>query len=133
MSGQPKVSIVILNWNGLDDTLECLEALRSCTYPNCETIVVDNGSAGDQVRRLRQKVASGVHIIENPENYGFAGGCNVGIRFALSRGADYVLLLNNDTIVDPAFLGSLVAAAEELPDAAALCPKVCYYDSPRVI
>ena len=133
MSGWPKVAVIILNWNGLAHSSECVESLRSVTYPDYETIVVDNGSQGDDVRVLRERFGDFVHLIENDRNYGFAGGCNIGIRYALSRGADYVLLLNNDTVADPAFLSGLVQAAEALPDGAAFCPKICHYDRPRVL
>ncbi|HEU4760431.1 MAG TPA: glycosyltransferase family 2 protein [Dehalococcoidia bacterium] len=133
MTAQPKVTVIVLNWNGLDDTAECLEGLQSCAYPRFETIVVDNGSDNDEAGRLGQRFGDSVQIIENEANYGFAGGCNVAIRRALTRGADYVLLLNNDTVVDPAFLASLVSAAEGLPDAAAVCPKICDYHQRRLI
>jgi hypothetical protein len=73
------------------------------------------------------------HLIESPANLGFAGGANLGIRYALDQGADYLLLLNNDTIVDRRFLSELVDAAERLDDVAAACPKAYYYDEPDVI
>ena len=60
---QPKVSIIILNWNGLEDTIECLESLRKITYPNYQVIVVDNGSEGDDVKILREKFGDYIHII----------------------------------------------------------------------
>ena len=66
---QPKVSIIILNWNGLQDTIECLESLKKVTYPNCEITVVDNGSKGDDVKILRERYGNNVHIIANEKNY----------------------------------------------------------------
>ncbi len=132
-TSRPKVAVIVLNWNGLSDTSECLEALRCVTYPNYQTIVVDNGSEGDDAQVLRERFGGSIHLIENDSNYGFAGGCNIGIRYALDRGADHVLLLNNDAVVDPAFLSGLVQAAEALPYGAALCPKICRYDWPRVL
>ena len=65
----PKVSIIILNWNGWEDTTECLESLRKITYPNYEVIVVDNGSEGSDVEVLREKFGDYIHIIENEKNY----------------------------------------------------------------
>ena len=101
----PKVSIIILNWNGLEDTIECLESLKQITYPNYDVIVVDNGSQGNDVPVLKEKFGDYISLIENDRNYGFAGGNNIGIRYALSnRSPDYILLLNNDTVVDPEFL-----------------------------
>jgi len=129
----PKVAIVIVNWNGLADTTECLESLQRIAYPNYETIVVDNGSSGDDVRLLRERFGDSVHLIACGENLGFAGGANLAIREAMNRGDDYVLLLNNDVTVDPQFLDGLVRAAEGRPDAAALCPKIYFHDRPTVI
>ena len=128
-----KVAVIIINWNGLADTVECLESLRVIAYPNYETIVVDNGSSGDDVQVLRERFGGSVHLIASGENLGFAGGCNLAIREALAGDADYVLLLNNDVTVDPNFLNEMVRAAEERPEAAALCPKICFYDRPTVI
>ena len=133
MKRSPKLAVIILNWNGLADTVECLESLRGIAYPNYETIVVDNGSSGDDVRLLRERFGEQIRIIASPDNLGFAGGANLAIREAIGRGDEYVLLLNNDVTVDSRFLDELVRAAEERPDAAALCPKIYFHDRPAVI
>jgi GT2 family glycosyltransferase len=125
----PKVTIVILNWNGLNDTVECLESLRQVDYPNYEIIVVDNGSAGNDVKIIEEKYSSYTRIIANDRNLGFAAGNNVGIRQALKTEADYVLVLNNDTVVDPIFLSEMVAAAEKDSRIGAVGPKLYYYDN----
>ena len=130
---QPLVFTIILNWNGLADTRECLRSLKSVDYSNNHVVVVDNGSEGAEAAALRAEFGDSIHLIENPTNLGFAGGANAGIRFALENSADYVLLLNNDTTVDPAFLSELVAKTEARSDAAALCPKAYYHDEPEVI
>ncbi|MEE8346398.1 MAG: glycosyltransferase, partial [Dehalococcoidia bacterium] len=101
MKDRPKVAVIIINWNGLADTTECLESLRGIAYPNYETFVVDNGSSGDDVQVLRERFGGSVRLIASGENLGFAGGCNLAIREALTGDADYVLLLNNDVTVDP--------------------------------
>jgi hypothetical protein len=133
MKDRPKVTLVVLNWNGLADTSECLDALRAVTYPDYQTIVVDNGSSGDDAKALRERFGDSARVIASPENLGFAGGCNLAMREALAGDADYVLLLNNDVTVDRRFLDELVWAAEGLPDAAALCPKIYFHDRPTVI
>ncbi len=133
MTAWPKVFLVILNWNGLTDTCECLQSLRAISYPNYEVLVVDNGSRGDDAQQLRQRFGNSIQLIENPQNSGFAGGANIGIRQALSAGTDYVLLLNNDVVVHPRFLDELVSAAQAAPDLAAACPKIYFYHRPQVI
>jgi GT2 family glycosyltransferase len=130
---QPLVFTVILNWNGIADTRECLESLQRTDYSNNRIILVDNGSEGGEAAALRAEFGGAVHLIESPTNLGFAGGANLGIRHGLAQGADYVLLLNNDTTVDPGFLSALVEAAQSQPDAAALCAKAYYYAEPDVL
>ena len=120
---QPLVCTVILNWNGLADTRECLSSLQRIDYGSNRVVVVENGSEGGEATALRQEFGEAIHLIESPTNLGFAGGANLGMRYALEQGADYVLLLNNDTTVDPAFLSALVEAAKGRIEAAALCPK----------
>lgn len=132
-SKEPHVSIIVLNWNSYDDTRECLLSLQGITYPNHDTIVVDNGSEDDSYKRLKSALGGKVEFIRNSHNAGFTGGNNVAIRSALARGSDYVLLLNNDTIVDPEFLRELVRYAEQHPDVGILGPKIYYYESPNTI
>jgi GT2 family glycosyltransferase len=128
----PKVSIIVLNWNGRDDTLECLRSVERIDYPNFETIVVDNGSSDGSVAAMR-RVFPQLRVLETGENLGYAGGNNVGIRHALERGADYVLLLNNDTIVDSALLNEFVGAAAAFPDGGMFTGKIYFHAEPNRI
>lgn len=128
----PKIAIVLLNWNGKRDTLECLASLQKVAYPNVQTIVVDNGSTDDSVAVFR-KAYPGVPILENGENLGFAGGNNPGIEWALRHHAEWVLLLNNDTVVAPDFLDRFLEAAKEQPRAKILGAKILRYDRPEII
>jgi GT2 family glycosyltransferase len=128
----PQVTIIVLNWNGLNDTLDCLESLGQLDYKNHKVVVVDNGSVDGSVPGIREQFP-GVTIIENGENLGYAGGNNVGLRYAMAQGADYALLLNNDTVVDPAFLGILVDAAEADPAVGIAGPTIYYHERPDVI
>jgi len=104
----PKVSIIILNWNGLKDTIECLESLKKITYPNYEVILVDNSSEGNDADVLEKRYKNYIKVIRNKENLGFCGGNNIGIKEAIKRSAKYILLLNNDTVVEPNFLDELI-------------------------
>ncbi len=168
----PKVSIIILNWNGWKDTIECLESLYQITYPNYNVIVVDNDSKDESIKRIKEysegkiKVKSTFFdyssenkpikcieyareeasvgkekeignlpskkkliLIKNENNYGFAEGNNIGIRYALKAlNPDYLLLLNNDTVVDKDFLWELVEVEGGNDLIGIVGPKIYYYD-----
>src|SRR5579862_243943 len=123
----PQVSCVVLNWNGWRDTLDCLEALKESAYPRLRLIVVDNGSTDGSVARI-QAAHPNVLLLQTGRNLGFAGGNNAGIRYALSDGADYVWLLNNDTRPDRDCLLALVEKATK-DKAIGAVASVCYYAS----
>lgn len=123
----PRVTIVILNWNTFAVTRDCLMSLDQVDYPNRATLLVDNGSSDGSPDKLAAQFAE-VTIIRNNSNLGFAAGNNVGIRCALQRGTDYVLLLNNDTVVSPSFLSSMVAVAERDPRIGVLSPLIYYFE-----
>lgn len=127
--GQPHVAVVVLSWNGRDDTLECLRSLGELRWECLTAIVVDNGSTDGTLEAVRTGFPH-VRAIRSEENVGFAEGNNIGIRTALEAGADYVLILNNDTVVDPGIVEALVAEARRRPDAGALCPLIRYADPP---
>jgi GT2 family glycosyltransferase len=132
MANPPLIWIVVLNWNGLSDTLDCLESLRQLHYAARRVVVVDNGSTDGSVAGLRRAAqASAFYLIEVGRNLGYAGGNNVGIRHALDHGADFVLVLNNDTTVDPSLLDELIAAAERNPAAACFGPWIFYMHDPE--
>jgi GT2 family glycosyltransferase len=128
----PLVYVIVLSWNGKNDTLECLASLRQLTYPNARIVVVDNASSDGTGDALRSAFPN-IELIVNNSNLRFAGGNNVGIRRALERGAEYVLMLNNDTVVDPKFLSRLVEAAQSNKQIGIVGPKICYFDDPRRI
>jgi len=119
----PRVFIIILNWNNWLDTFECLESLKNNDYLNYEVVIVDNGSD-----EKPQSPNPDIKIIYNKENLGFSEGNNVGIKYALEHGADYVLLLNNDTVVSNDFLSKLVKAAESNEEIGMVGSKIYFYD-----
>ncbi len=114
----PHVTIVILNWNREADTLECLDSLAGMNYPSFSIVVVDNGSTDGSPGAIERwgREHLPLTLIRNAENRGFVGGSNQGMRHALATGADYVFLLNNDTVVEPDVMKLLVAAAERSGD-----------------
>ena len=101
--------MVVLSWNGKDDTLLCLASLADVEYEPLEVIVVDNGSSDGSPEAVEAEFPEAV-VIRMGQNAGFSGGVNAGIEAAIERGADAVLLLNNDMVVEPGFLEPLVAA-----------------------
>ena len=108
-----KVFIILVNYNGVTDTLECIKSLESIYYNNYEIVVVDNDSTDNSLDILKEKIGYKHHVISSNKNGGFAFGNNIGIRYALEKGADYVLLINNDTTVEPDFLDELVNSMEK--------------------
>jgi len=177
----PKVAIIVLNWNGWWDTIECLESLQRLTYPNYQIIVVDNRSTDDSVEKIkawargeipvkskffdydpttkpvqwieydRETAEAGgipkeevklegvvpnrkMVLIQTGKNLGFAGGNNVGIRYALKNRADHVFILNNDTIVEPGALTEMVRIAWQDPNRIGMvAPTVLEYYRPEFI
>jgi GT2 family glycosyltransferase len=128
-----KVAIVILNWNKKDDTAECLASLGNISYADTVTLVVDNGSTDGSAAFIK-KAYPRVILLENGRNLGYAGGNNAGIRYALEHyRPGYVLVLNNDTIVDREFLDGLVRALESDDNAGIAGPKVRFYHDPEKI
>jgi GT2 family glycosyltransferase len=135
MNAWPLVSIIIVNWNGLADTLECLDSLSKASYPNFRVLVVDNGSRNHEAQAIREAYPPGgqlaVEVIEAGRNLGFTGGNNFGFKHALSGNCDYLLCLNNDTIVDSRFLEPLVKALEEHPNHGIATGSIYFYDEPE--
>jgi GT2 family glycosyltransferase len=129
----PKVSIVLVNWKGLDDTLEALDSLQKITYPNYEVIVVDNDSGNDEAGAIEERFGSFVRILRNDKNYGFAKGCNTGIEDALPRDPQYILLLNNDTVVALDFLDQLIRVVESQDSVGVAGGKILAYENPRMV
>ncbi|MDO8503293.1 MAG: glycosyltransferase family 2 protein [bacterium] len=121
------VFVVILNWNGKEDTIECLQSLKKLQVRNFnyQAVVVDNGSSDDSVKEITKRYRD-VVVMENEENLGFTGGNNIGIRFALKRGADFVLILNNDTIVDRDLVVRLLEIAGKHQDTGIFSPKIYF-------
>ena len=126
----PRVAIIILNWNGKEDTLECLASVRQILYSNFEIVVVDNGSDDGSPEAIA-KLYPQVTLIQTGENLGYAGGNNVGLRHALANGAQYILLLNNDTIIDKNILIAFVEGSASLADSGVLSAKIYYHSEPR--
>lgn len=138
-SRDPSAIVVVLNYNGWEDTLECLSSLEKLQYPNFEVIVVDNKSTDDSYEKIKRWISdkeSGFPkftLLASPANLGYAGGNNIGIRRALEREADYVWILNNDTVVDPDSLSELAAFAQANPRVGLLGSTIYNYDKPREI
>lgn len=124
------IAIIVLNWNGRDLTLDCLRSLEGITTPDLRIILVDNASSDGTAEAVRRRYHARVTLVENAENLGFAAGNNVGIRRALDDGADFILLLNNDTVVAEDFVDHLLGPM--LADAAIgiTAPKI-YYAEPE--
>jgi GT2 family glycosyltransferase len=132
IANTPTVAVVLINWNGWRDTLPCLDALAQQDFPALHILVVDNASTDDSVARIR---AAHPHttLLESGSNLGFGRGCNVGIRHALAHGADFVWLLNNDTLPPPDTCAKLVAKAHATPHAGLIGSVLRYLHDPTQI
>ena len=117
MGHAPQANVIIVNWNGRQHLVDCLPSLLATRYPNFRIMVLDNGSTDDSLAWL-QAAFPGVETVALGRNLGFAAANNAGMRIALATSADYAVLLNNDTRVDPDWLDALVSAAEVNPSIA---------------
>lgn len=126
----PNVGIVISNYNGWQDTVQCLESLQKQTYRDFEIILLDDASTNDSVQQLQKHLTENTVFLPQEANVGFAAANNVGMRRALADGCDWVLLLNNDTVAAPDFLETLL---RETPAGAVSCPKMLFLDPPDEI
>ncbi len=128
---EPKVAVIILNWNGLEDTIECLESLKKIDYPNYEVVVVDNGSEGNDAQVLEEKFGDYIRVIKNDRNYGGGGGYNVGMRQVLcDSNIKYLLTLDNDAVVAPDFLSEMVKVIDGDSGIGIVTAVIYSYDKP---
>ena len=132
MTDYPLLSIILVNWNRSQDTLNCIQSIVASTYPNFNIIVVDNGSCDDSLMELRQNQSKFI-LLEAGSNLGFTGGNNLGIRHALAHGADYVFILNNDTVIANDCIEKMISAAENDKSIGIITPKILYYTNRKLV
>ncbi|MCF7922121.1 MAG: glycosyltransferase family 2 protein [Candidatus Marinimicrobia bacterium] len=128
----PRICILVLNWNGANDTIDCVQSLKGITYPDAEIVVIDNGSTDDSVR-LIESAHRDVKMIELESNLFYGGGNNAGLHWAQELDFDYVMFLNNDTTVEPDFLEPLLEGFESSPQVGMVAPLMCYAAEPDLI
>jgi GT2 family glycosyltransferase len=124
------VYAIILAWNHLEDTIECVESLANSEYLPLQLILVDNGST-DHTKEIIQERYPSVEILRSEKNLGVSGGYNVGIAYALKQGANYILIANNDIAVDPEMIRFLVRDLDDNPQAGIAMPKIYQYYGDR--
>lgn len=107
-----RVAIVVLNYKGLKDTLECIGSLEKQTYPDIYIVIIENGSHDNSAKKLQELESDKITLMCNDQNLGFAGGVNTGIQWALANDYDYIALLNNDATVDKDWVKNLVHSME---------------------
>jgi GT2 family glycosyltransferase len=132
LAAKPSVAIIIVNWNGCKDTIECLNSLIKINSCKVHIIVVDNASTDNSVEELKGKYPDITLLVSNT-NLGFTGGNNLGIEKAIQMNCDYVLFLNNDTIVESNFLDILISCCESDNEVGIAVPKIYYNDFPKII
>jgi GT2 family glycosyltransferase len=130
---ESQVCIIILNWNGYEVTRDCLQSLHNISYQNYKTILVDNGSTDNSFENL-SKNFNQVDYLCLDKNFGFTGGNNQGIAYALKKyNPAFFLLLNNDTVVKSDFLNKLILPFHENDNIFASVPKIYFYDKKDII
>jgi GT2 family glycosyltransferase len=124
-----RAAVVVLNYNGWEDTFKCLASIEAQSKKPFQMILVDNGSKDDHCAEVHSRYPK-VRLHRNRENRGFAGGSNDGLKMALDGGADYVFLLNNDTVISPAAIELLTLALESQPEWGIIGPIINYMEEP---
>lgn len=132
MTRKPKVAVITLNWNGERWLGDCLSSVLAMDYPNFELVVVDNGSTDRSVELIRENYPQ-VSIVEMSSNLGYARGFNAGLEYAAAHGAEYFLIMNNDTVIDKTALSALMAIAQSQPKAGFITGKIYYFDHPDIL
>ena len=130
---EKSVAIILVNWNNAQDTIDCISSLKKINYKNFKVFLIDNGSTDGSLEKLRPLANKNAEIIETGKNLGFSGGNNIAIEKALAEKFDYILLLNNDTTVDPDFLSELVRVAESDPKIGVAGSKIYFFSNPQMI
>jgi GT2 family glycosyltransferase len=126
------IYIILVNYNGYKDTIECVNSLKKINYNNYKIIIVDNASSDDSAKILKQKL-NDCEIIKSKKNLGFAGGNNLGIKYALNHNANYIMLLNNDTLVNTDFLGVMFNSFNRDNKIGLVGCKIMYYPKKNII
>jgi GT2 family glycosyltransferase len=132
VSANPKVFVVTLNWNGKKWLGDCLSSILAMDYPNFEVVVVDNGSTDGSVEFVHEQFPQ-IHVVELGSNLGYARGFNAGLEYAAKSGAEYFLIMNNDTVIDRGALSALVETASKYDRAGFVTGKVYLYDHPSML
>lgn len=126
---QPKVSIVVVNYKTYNLTIDCVETIKELDYPAFDIVIVDNNSPNSSYKVLSDRFSGKHKVIQSEENRGYAAGCNIGIEEAISENSKYVLILNNDLLIqDSNMLDILVYDCERIADCACMGPKVITKD-----
>jgi GT2 family glycosyltransferase len=127
---EPKVGIVVVTFNRVSTLIDCIYSLLNINYKNYEIIVVDNASVNGTSEIIKTLFPS-VRLIRNRGNLGYTGGNNKGIKYALKQNCNYIMILNDDTVVDPDFLKNLINVAYADPNIGLVAPKLMYFENPN--
>lgn len=128
----PRLFVIVLSHNHREDTLSCLQSLMQSDYPNFKIILLEHASSADSIKDYGRQFPR-IQIIPLTENLGYAGNNNIGINAACEQGAEWILLLNNDTVLDAACFSRLVEAGERDPAIGIVGPMVYHFDEPNII
>lgn len=127
-----KIGIILVNFNGKLYNEQCINSIKLSTYSNYSIYVVDNNSSDNSVEILKEKFRDGITIIENDDNLGFSCANNIGIKKALDDGCNYILMLNNDTVIENNMIEEMLDISLK-NHGSVVSPKIYYYDNKHII
>lgn len=129
---EDKVGVILVNYNGAKYNSECIESIKKSDFKNISIYIVDNNSSDDSVKILKEQYLEDICLIENRENLGFSEANNIGIKKALMDNCEYILLLNNDTVIEEDMISKLIEGSVRYNNAVT-APKIYYYDNQDII
>lgn len=132
MDKSKKVGIILVNYNGEKYNKECIDSILKSTYEDYEIIVVDNASSDNSVESLEKNYGNKITLFRNLKNEGFSEGNNIGIKIAKKKNCDYILLLNNDTVIIEDCIEKMVKCSINNANSV-VSPKIYYYDNKEII
>lgn len=129
----PPVAIIVLNWNGFSDTCECINSLLKDNFSNKSIIIIDNHSSNNEAIKLAKKYQNKITVLKNIQNLGYCDGNNTGVKYAIEHNFKYIMILNNDTIIEPNLINKMTNCLDIESNLAAIGAQIIDYSNPNIV